>query len=160
MEVLIKKAKESDAQEIHDIQVAAFKPLLEKYKDENTNPANESVERVLTRIHNPNGAFYKIYAEGSLVGAICVFWKEVTQYWISPMFISPEYQGKGIAQKAIALIESMFPMADTWELATILEEKGNCYLYEKMGYKPTGLIKKLNDETTLVCYKKFDEKLS
>ena len=70
------------------------------------------------------------------------------------MFIVPEYQGQGIAQKSILIVEEMFPRATTWELATLLEEKGNCYLYEKMGFSLTGVTKKLNDNTTLVYYKK------
>jgi GNAT superfamily N-acetyltransferase len=77
------------------------------------------------------------------------------QFWISPMFILPSYQGKGIAQKAIILIEEMFPEATSWELATILEEAQNCYLYEKMGYSQTGVSKKLNHNTTLIFYKKI-----
>lgn len=51
------------------------------------------------------------------------------------MFIHPIYQGKGIAQKVLILIEEMFPEARSFELATILEEERNCFLYEKMGYK-------------------------
>lgn len=41
-----------------------------------------------------------------------------------------------------------------WELETILQEKGNCYLYEKMGYYTTGHTEKINDNMTLVFYKK------
>lgn len=50
--------------------------------------------------------------------------------------------------------EEMFPEAQSFELATILEEERNCFLYEKMGYKRTEVIKKLNDKTTLIHYKK------
>jgi GNAT superfamily N-acetyltransferase len=71
------------------------------------------------------------------------------------MFILPEYQGKGIAQKTLTLVESMFPQAISWELATISEEKRNCYLYEKMGYEKTGVTKKLNENATLTYYKKL-----
>lgn len=48
----------------------------------------------------------------------------------------------------------MFPQATSWELATILGEAGNCYLYEKMGYNQTGDSKTINDKTTLIFYKK------
>ena len=48
----------------------------------------------------------------------------------------------------------MFPEARSFELATILEEERNCFLYEKMGYKRTEETKKLNDKTTLIYYKK------
>ncbi|WP_062105565.1 GNAT family N-acetyltransferase [Bacillus niameyensis] len=154
MEIRIEKATDNDAQLILDMQVKCFKPLLDKYKDYKTNPANEAIEKVIARINNPNGCFNKILVDSKLAGAICVYWKEEAQFWISPMFILPAYQGKGVAQKTINLIEETFPQAATWNLATILEEKRNCYLYEKMGYKRTGASKKLNDNTTLVYYKK------
>ena len=48
----------------------------------------------------------------------------------------------------------MFIKATSWELATILEEERNCYLYEKMGYIKTGVNKKLDENTTLIFYKK------
>ena len=71
------------------------------------------------------------------------------------MFILSSFQGQGIAQEAIILVEEMFPQATSWELATILEEERNCYLYEKLGYIKTGVTKKLNDNTTLGFYKKM-----
>jgi GNAT superfamily N-acetyltransferase len=154
MDIRLEKAVNEDAEAIFQIQIKAFQPLLEKYKDNQTNPANESIDRVLTRINRPNGGFYKILADQTLVGAICIHWKEESQFWISPMFILPEFQGKGIAQGAILLAEKMLPHAASWELATILEEERNCYLYEKMGYVKTGVRKKLNELATLVFYKR------
>jgi len=154
MEVTLEKANASDAQSLFDIQVNAFSLLLKVYKDYNTNPANETIERMITRINNPLGGVYKIKSDTILVGAISVWWKEETEFWISPMFIQPKYQGQGIAQKAISQIEELFPQAVSWELATIAEEKRNCYLYEKMGFIKTGEIKKINDSTTLIYYKK------
>jgi GNAT superfamily N-acetyltransferase len=154
LDVRLEKATNSDAEAIFDIQVNAFIPLLEKYKDYQTNPANETIDRVIARINNPHGGFFKILVENRLVGAICVLWKVDEQFWISPMFILPEYQGKGIAQRAITLVEKLFPQAISWELATILEEERNCYLYEKMGYIKTGVKKNLNENTTLIFYKK------
>ncbi len=155
MEVRLEKARESDAQSIFDSQVNAFLPLLEVYKDYSTNPANETIGSTITRINNPSGGLFKIVMDTTLVGAIGVFCKEETQFWISPMFILPKYQGQGIAQKAITQIEKSFPQAVSWELATIAEENRNCYLYEKMGFTKTGLIKKINDGMTLVYYKKL-----
>ena len=155
VEVSLEKAVESDAKVILDIQTKAFMPLLKKYKDYETSPANESIDRVIARINNPNGALYKILSNDILVGAICIYRKEETQFWISPMFILPEYQGKGIAQKALSLVEEMFSEAITWELKTILEERRNCHLYEKMGYVLIEGKSHLNENTTLVHYKKF-----
>lgn len=155
MNVTLEKATEANAQIIWDIQVKAFMPLLDKYKDYDTNPANESIETVYKRIHHPNGGFYKIMYGDMIAGAICAYWKgKETQYWISPMFISPEFQGRGIAQKAILLLEGMFPQAVSWELRTIREEERNCHLYEKMGYSLIGETYILNENATLVHYMK------
>lgn len=123
MDIRLEKATDKDAHAIFEIQVKAFIPLLKKYKDYDINQANETIDRIITKINRSEGGFYKILADNELVGAICVFWKEVVQFWISPMFILPTYQGIGIAQKAILLIEEMFPQATCWELATLLEEE-------------------------------------
>lgn len=155
MTLTLEKAALSDAEAIFDGQVKTFTPLLKKYKDYDTSPANETVDKVITRINDPMGGFYKILADQILVGAIRIYWKEETaQFWISPMFILPDFQSHGIAQKVLILAEEMFPQAASWELATILEEERNCYLYEKMGYSKTGITKKVNEYATLVFYRK------
>lgn len=155
MEIKLEKATEIDAKVIFQMQIDSFSPLLNKYKDYETNPANESVEKTISRINNTDGGYYKIKVDSDLVGAICISHKEEkSRFWISPMFILPNYQGRGIAQNILTLIEGMFLEAISWELATILEEERNCFLYEKIDYKRTEVIKKLNDKTTLIYYKK------
>lgn len=64
-----------------------------------------------------------------------------------------QYRGNGYAQSAIRLVEKMHG-SKNWELDTIFQETGNCYLYEKMGYYQIGKAKKINDKLTLVFYKK------
>jgi ribosomal protein S18 acetylase RimI-like enzyme len=51
--------------------------------------------------------------------------------------VLPQYQRLGIAQKAIRMVEALHGSSN-WELSTILQEKVNCRLYEKMGYRQTG----------------------
>ncbi len=72
---------------------------------------------------------------------------------ISPVFVMPEYRNKGYAQKAMQLAEEIHGSSN-WELDTILQEKGNCHLYEKMGYYRTGKTEVINDKLTLLFYKK------
>ena len=67
----------------------------------------------------------------------------------------PEFQGKGIAQKAIRLCEEMHGN-ENWKLDTILQESKNCHLYEKMGYRQTGKTKVINERLTLTFYEKID----
>ena len=94
--------------------------------------------------------------DSRLVGAICISQKNYLINFgsVQCLFIQSIKQGIGIAQKVLILIEEMFPEAQSFELATILEEERNCFLYEKMGYKRTEVIKKLNDKTTLIHYKR------
>ena len=66
----------------------------------------------------------------------------------------PELQGQGIAQKALTILESVFADARVWELETILQEKRNCHLYEKLGFRQTGECRVINDNMTIVGYEK------
>ena len=72
MEIELKKATVLDATALLAMQKSAFLPLLEKYQDMDTNPANETVERILTRINSPGSFYYKILSQGKMVDAIRV----------------------------------------------------------------------------------------
>ena len=151
----LEPATDIDALALFELQVAAFNPLLKKYQDYDTNPANETIDRVYARIHHPAGCFFKIIADGQLVGAICIRWKEDVHFRISPLFLAPEAQGNGFAKQAMLLAEARYPQAVTWELSSLLEETKTCLLYEKMGYVEIGVRKPLNDKTTLIQYQKI-----
>jgi GNAT superfamily N-acetyltransferase len=155
MGIELKKASILDAKLLHEMQVKSFMPLLEKYEDYATNPANEPIERVLQRLEQAFTDFYIIIYNDKTVGGVrIVRLKDGTRCRISPIFILPEFQGLGFAQETIRLIEEMYSPLNGWELDTILQEQGNCYLYEKIGYKQTGETKIINDKMTLVFYEK------
>jgi len=158
MRVELMRAGLDDAQRIWRMQVRTFMPLLEIYQDTQTNPANEPIDKVLLRLQQPYTYYYLIQADGETVGAIRVVDKKETgkNKRISPLFILPEYQGRGLAQQAMLEAERIHG-GGGWELDTILQEKGNCHLYEKMGYRQTGKMKKINDRLTLVFYEKEEK---
>lgn len=154
MEISLRKAGLEDAATIHEMKVKAFMPLLEKYHDSDTSPANESIEKVMTQINQSFTDYFIIYRLEIAVGAIRVVKKDNRIYRVSPIFIMPEHQGKGIAQKVLTRVEQIYDDAKLWELDTILQEEGNCHLYEKKGYKMSGKTKAVNDKMTIVCYEK------
>ena len=155
MQISLKKASIRDAEAIHRLQVESFLPLLRRYRDYETNPANEDVERVINRLKQPHTTYYFIILNGVRIGAIrLIFNDETRRARISPMFIVPEHQGKGYGQDAMALVEGVVD-AECWELETILQEEGNCYFYQKMGYRRTGVTREINDRMTIVFYKKL-----
>lgn len=144
-----------DARKLWQMQVEAFAELLEKYQDFETNPGAEKSEKVAARLKQPFTYYYLILDGTAEVGAIRVVDKKEpgTPKRISPIFILKEYRGRGYAQEAIHLAEQLHGSAH-WALDTILQEKGNCHLYEKLGYRRTGKQEAVNDRMTLVFYEK------
>lgn len=144
-----------DAENLWKMQIAAFQDLYDKYQDSETSPATETLEKTITRFEQPFTYYYFIEVEGVNVGAIRVVDTKESgkRKRISPIFIMKECRGRGYAQKAIQLAEEIHGSSN-WELDTILQEKGNCYLYEKMGYHQTGVAKVVNRRMTLIFYHK------
>ncbi|MBH5316465.1 GNAT family N-acetyltransferase [Paenibacillus sp. GSMTC-2017] len=114
MGITLSLSELKDASTIHEMQIKAFKPLLEKYQDYETSPANETIDKIITRIN-----------------------QSITDYYIIN-----------------ELIEHIYDDAKSWELVTIKQEVGNCYLYEKLGYKRVEKTKVINDKMTIVFYEK------
>lgn len=155
MEIKLVRADVSQAGEIHAMQIEAFRELLEKYQDFTTNPGAESVEKVEVRLKQDTTYFYFICLGETKVGAVRVVDAKESgkNKRISPIFVLPQFQGRGIAQEAIRLCEEVYG-SENWELETILQEPKNCHLYEKMGYRRTGRTKVVNERLTLVFYQK------
>lgn len=155
MDIQLVRATVQDAEKIWNMQVESFISLYERYQDTETSPATESIEKVIWRLEQSNTYFYFIMAGDNCVGAIRIIddKKENIRKRISPLFILPEFRNHGYAQKAIIEAEKLHGSTN-WSLDTILQEKGNCALYEKMGYVSTGKMEKINDKMTLVFYQK------
>lgn len=140
------------------MQVEAFSELLEKYQDHETSPATESMDKVMARFEQPWTTYYFIMADDKEVGVIRVVdKKDGSRKRISPIWIMKEYRNKGYAGLAIKAAEQIYG-SDHWCLDTILQEKGNLHLYEKLGYHRTGRIDKINDKMDIIFYEKDDKK--
>ena len=153
MEITLNKATIEDAREIYDLQIKSFRALLEKYQDYDFSPGAERLERTMQRMAEPITDYYFITCGEKHIGAlrVCDF-KELLK--LKQIFILPEYQGHGYAQKAIRLVEALYPNAERWQLDTILQEEKLCYLYEKMGYRKTGKTQRIQDGMDIVFYEK------
>ena len=155
MNVKLVRVGIEEAEFLWKMQVESFMSLYEKYQDTDTSPATEKVEKVIWRLQQPSTYFYKIMDEDTCVGAIRIIDEKTDNMRkrISPLFILPKFRGKGYATQAIFEAEKIHGDKN-WFLDTILEEKGNCALYEKMGYVSTGKTEKVNEKMTLVDYVK------
>ena len=136
--IKLKLVTEDEAECLHRLQVEAFMPLYEKYQDDDTSPAKESLKRVTEKIIDTNSDYYFVVFHGEKVGGVRVsrhkgekVYKDVN--WISPIFIIPEFQNKGIASTVIEQLFGFYPNTIEWRLDTIKQETGNSHLYEKCG---------------------------
>lgn len=152
MNLHLKRAQLSDAEAVHRMQVAAFLPLYEKYHDTAINPACESVLRVREKI--AGSRYYFIMDGPRAVGGIRVVdHGDERPKVISPLFILREHQNRGLAQMAVRAAERLHG-EHRWRLDTILEEPGNCHLYEKLGYRRVGEAQRVRPNMTIVDYEK------
>lgn len=155
MVLTLVRASLADAALIWEMQKKAFAPLLDKYQDADTNPAAEPIDKVIMRLKQSFTYYYLIKEDGCTAGAIRIVDKQEPGKCkrISPLFILPEHQGRGLAQQAISVAEVLHGAHD-WELDTIAQETGNRHLYEKMGYRATGQTTAINERLTLIFYRK------
>lgn len=170
-EVELILATVDDAELIHEMKYKAFMPLYEKYHDDETTPVNEKIDKVIYQLTHSNSEYYLIQLGGKNVGAMRVARKrkqnednkscehDETDYvqgelYISPLFIIPAFQNRGIGQAAIRKVLEIYPDDIIWKLDTIKQEDGNCYFYEKCGFIRVGDERVVNEFMTLVNYEK------
>lgn len=158
-QVILIPAEEKDAELLYRLQREAFLPLYEIYRDDETSPAMETPEQVLEKIRDCHGIFFIIYLGKVPIGGIRVRNHEggvVFQdiRWISPLFIIPNFQNKGLAQQVLQKIMYQYPETVTWRLDTIKQEKKNCHLYEKCGFHQVGNEHFIHPGMSLIEYEK------
>lgn len=134
MKIYLQQADMEDAPCIWEMQKTAFQKLLLKYEDYDTNPAREPLENI---------------------GAVSVTDREDgSAKRLAPIFLLPQFEGRGYGQTVIREVERIHGVHG-WELDTIAQEDKLCYFYEKMGYIQTGEKIPVNENMTLVLYKKI-----
>ncbi len=153
MEVRLVRAVESDAEELLLIQRECFRSEYEKYKDDGS-PYRLSLERMRGKIAYAGGAYYRIVYQAATVGGIWVYEKEPGTYRMSILYVLPAYQGRGIGQKSLMMVEDLHQDVIHWELDCPDDLPINRHCYEKAGYRLTGKKEVINDRLTLVCYQK------
>lgn len=154
MAVALREATREDIETIWKMQTEAFSGLLKKYQDFDTSPAAESLERITAKFEQPWTTYYFIEQEDTVVGAVRIVHKDDgSRKRISPIWIMDAFRSQGYAQQAMLALEKMYG-SDHWCLDTILQEKGNLHLYEKMGYVQTGIVEHINEKMDIVFYEK------
>lgn len=156
-----------EAKTLSEIRRQAFLPLYEQYHDKG-NPCLRGVEDITKRLNSVAFRYFTIYKNGEIVGGVLYkcqgkgpFFENLKEgeYYLQRIYIKPEFQCSGTAQKAILLCEKEFPDATlfTVDFPENLVKNRRCY--EKVGFCDTG--KRLEEEPGLVlaCFGKKCERM-
>ena len=82
-----------------------------------------------------NGGYYKIIDNDQIVGGMRVLLRDGNECHLSPIYLDPDAQNRGIGSQAMAFLESAYPDAHTWTLDTPDWATRNRHFYEKTGYR-------------------------
>ena len=152
----IRRFEEKDAKKVSELIIETLRKT--NIKDYST----DSIENHINNFHPENVLkraswthFYVSEEKGNIIGcgAIAPYWNKIDESSLFTIFISPEYQGKGIGRKIIETLEKdeYFLRAKRIEVPASITA---VQFYKKMGYDyKNGVVEP--DEEKLVRMEKF-----
>lgn len=155
MDISVIKVELKDLEKIHAMRIKSFTVLLKRYQGFiEANSESKLKQKSFNFINEPFIDYYIIKSYGITIGVVRIVKNDSKPYCISPIFILAEYFDKEITQEVLHSIGHIYYDIKDWKLDTILQEQANCHLYEKFGYKKTGIAEIINSEMMLVHYEK------
>lgn len=160
--ITLRETTIEDVNALTAIQQNAFLPLYEKYHDAG-NPCLRDERDILCRLNNPKFLYLTILYDEKIVGGILYRIKGSTpfvknlrwgKYYLGRVYISPEYQNKGIATEAILQSEKYLknPRKLYVDFPEDLDKNRKCYT--KCGYRDTGKRLEAEPGLILACFEK------
>ncbi len=92
----------------------------------------DTVDKVVCQLAQEDTDYWLIVYEGRMVGGVRVVRKKDANL-ISPMFVLPEEQNKGIGSAVLEQLFQMYPETFCWRLVTIQEERGIVIFMKRWG---------------------------
>jgi len=151
MDITFERARAADAEALLQIQIAAFHDDSRLYPEIPLGgpPGYDSLINILGKIRDEE--YYKILADGQIVGGIVVFDHGDGHCHLDLIYIDPAYHNHGIGTHAMHFIEYTFP-ANKWTLDTPSYALRNQHFYEKFGYVKIG--QEEYPDIVLIAYEK------
>ncbi|MBN1994476.1 MAG: GNAT family N-acetyltransferase [Anaerolineae bacterium] len=84
------------------------------------------------------GDYYKILADGQLIGGIIILRKKTREYEVGRIFIEPAFQNQGLGAQAFEFIWQTYPLARRWTLGTPAWNERTRHFYKKVGFVEIG----------------------
>ncbi len=132
MGISIVEATPEDAEEILDLQKAAYASEGCLYKDFTLPPLTQTLDKI--REGFDRQLFLKAVDDGEIVGSVRAYVKEGTCY-VGRLIVHPDHQDGGIGTRLMEEIEARFPQAERFELFTGHRSDKPLHIYEKRGYR-------------------------
>lgn len=160
--ITLRETTIEDVNALTAIQQNAFLPLYEKYHDAG-NPCLRDERDVLCRLNNPKFLYLTILSDEKIVGGILYRIKGSTpfvknlrwgKYYLGRVYISPEYQNKGIATEAILQSENFLKKPRKLYVDSPEDLDKNRKCYTKCGYRDTGKRLEVEPGLILACFEK------
>jgi ribosomal protein S18 acetylase RimI-like enzyme len=130
MEIKFERATIDDAEILANVRNQSFYSDYIKYGEcpGYNVTKNHMIESILSRIS------YKIICNDEVVGNISIKDNHDGTFYIGCLCVIPDYENRGIGQKAIRFIENQFPNVMVWTLRTPADKQRNICFYQKVGY--------------------------
>lgn len=159
---MIRQTLPSDVDILWAYQKAAFLPIYERYRDAG-NPYLRGTEDISQRLDSPTFRYFTILDDGEIVGGVlyrCAgstpFIEKLNkgEYYLTRIYINPDFQCKGIGKQAILLCEKEFHDATKFYIDFPKELDKNRRCYESAGFYSSGKELEVELGLVLVAYEK------
>jgi len=132
MKLILQRAVEEDAQSIIDARDQSFYDDYVRFGECPGYHITPEAMRDTIR----KADVYRILVDGKMAGDVSVHQlSEDGSRWIGCLEIIPEYQNGGIGSEMLRAVFDRYPETKIWELETPVQNKRNCYFYEKAGFR-------------------------
>ncbi len=131
-DISIVEASPVDANEILDLQKAAYRSEAILYGDWAIPPLTQTLTEIEAEFETK--VFLKAISEKGIIGSVRAALNSGTCH-IGRLVVHPDYQGKGIGTLLMEKIEAVFSSAERFELFTGSISTGNIRLYSRLGYR-------------------------
>lgn len=151
--VSLKQVVFEELSTVKEIYQTAFKPLYEKYRDEQ-NPALITLEKLQEVYADQTTDFFFVLMGEEITGCIKIKKESKETIKVGPLAVLPKFQKLGSGKQAMQLIEAEYPTCRKWLLDTIKQEAYLVKLYQSMGYIPTGRTAVVQQNMTIIFFQK------
>jgi ribosomal protein S18 acetylase RimI-like enzyme len=146
----ISQAVPDDADEILDLQKAAYQSEAALYNDFSIPPLTQTPEQIRNEFESK--VFLKATCQGKIVGSVRASTEGDTCF-IGRLIVHPDFQRQGIGTQLMERIERHFSTTGRLELFTGDRSENNIRFYRKRGYRKIR-TKRLTDKVVIIFMEK------